>query len=115
MLDLDAGLMSDLGVGLGLMPGLGIRLGHRRGFSVAGRQPVGGARSDIRISIKAFINTTNCYISDLEEGEKTLLLYEGEGKLSKIRSRLIYRDFPGVRPCTGRDSTLARKRIGLVL
>ncbi len=56
-----------------------------------------------------------CYVSDLEEGEKTLLLHEGEGKLSRVRSRLIYRDFPGVRPCTGRDSTLARKRIGLVL
>ena len=41
--------------------------------------------------IKAFVNTTNCYVSDLEEREKTLLLYEGEGKLSRVRSRLIYR------------------------
>src|SRR6266699_2377310 len=32
-----------------------------------------------------------CYVSDLEEGEKTLLLHEGEGKLSRVRSRLIYR------------------------
>ena len=69
----------------------------------------------IRVPIKAFINATNCYVLDLEEGEKTLLLYEGEGKLSRVRSKLIYRDFPRVRPCTGRDSTLARKRIGLVL
>ncbi len=43
------------------------------------------------MSIKIFISATNCYVSDLEEGEKTLLLYEEEGKLSKIRSRLIYR------------------------
>ena len=41
--------------------------------------------------IKAFISATNCYVSDLEKGEKTLLLYEGEGKLSRVRSRLIYR------------------------
>ncbi len=41
--------------------------------------------------IKAFIDATNCYVSDLEEGEKTLLLYEGEGKLSRIQSKLIYR------------------------
>ena len=32
-----------------------------------------------------------CYVSDLEEGEKTLLLHEREGKLSRVRSRLIYR------------------------
>ncbi len=65
--------------------------------------------------IKAFVDTTNYYVSDLEEGEKTLLLHKGEEKLSKVQSRLIYRDFPKVRPYTGRDSTLARKRIGLVL
>jgi len=43
------------------------------------------------VSIKVFIDATNYYISDLEEGEKTLLLYEREGKLSRIRFRLIYR------------------------
>ena len=43
------------------------------------------------MSIKVFIDATNYYISDLEEGEKTLLLYEREGKLSRIRFRLIYR------------------------
>ncbi len=53
------------------------------------------------MSIKAFVSATNCYVSDLEEEEKTLLLYEGEGKLSKVWSRLIYRDFPRVRLCTG--------------
>jgi len=42
-----------------------------------------------------------CYVSDLEEREKTLLLHEGEGKLSRVQSRLIYRDFLGVRLCTG--------------
>ncbi len=41
--------------------------------------------------IKAFVGATNCYVSDLEKGEKTLLLYKEEGKLSRIRSRLIYR------------------------
>ncbi len=41
--------------------------------------------------IKAFVGATNCYVSDFEEGEKTLLLHEGEGKLSRVRSRLIYR------------------------
>ncbi len=41
--------------------------------------------------IKAFVSITNCYVSDLEEEEKTLLLHEEEGKLSKVRSRLIYR------------------------
>ncbi len=60
-------------------------------------------------------NRLQYYVSDLEEEEKTLLLYEGEGKLSRVRSKLIYRDFPRVRPCTGRDSTLVRKQIGLVL
>ena len=70
---------------------------------------------DIWMSIKTFVDTINCYVSDLEEGEKTLLLYKGEGKLSKVRFRLIYRDFPGVRLCTRRDFILAWKRIGLVL
>ena len=65
--------------------------------------------------IKVFVGVTNCYISDFEEEEKTLLLYEGEGKLSRVRFRLIYRDFPEVRLYTEWDSTLARKRIGLVL
>ncbi len=65
--------------------------------------------------IKVFVGATNCYVSDFVKGEKTLLLDEGEGKLSRVRSILIYRDFPRVRPYTGRDSTLARKRIGLVL
>ncbi len=32
-----------------------------------------------------------CYVSDLEEGEKTLLLHEEKGKLSRVQSRLIYR------------------------
>ncbi len=41
--------------------------------------------------IKVFVSATNCYVSDFEEGEKTLLLYEEEGKLSKVQSRLIYR------------------------
>ncbi len=71
---------------------------------------------NIQIIFESDLKTVyECYVSDLEEGEKTLLLHEGEGKLSRVRSRLIYKDFPGVRPCTGRDSTLARKRIGLVL
>ncbi len=34
---------------------------------------------------------TGCYVSDLEEEEKTLLLHEGERKLSRVRFRLIYR------------------------
>jgi len=41
--------------------------------------------------IKAFVDVINCYVLDLEEREKTLLLHEGEGKLSRVRSRLIYR------------------------
>ena len=41
--------------------------------------------------IKVFVGVTNCYVSDLEEGEKTLLLHEGEEKLSRVQSRLIYR------------------------
>ncbi len=63
----------------------------------------------------SFNNLWICYISDLEEGEKTLLLHEGEGKLSRVRFKLIYRDFPKVRPCTGRNSILTRKWIGLIL
>ncbi len=43
------------------------------------------------MSIKAFVDATNYYISDLKKGKKTLLLYKREGKLSKVRSRLIYR------------------------
>jgi len=85
--------MSNLGVRLGLMPGLGVGLEYGRGFSVVGRRPVGGVRSDIRVwgwglgirmSIKAFVNAINCYVSDLKEGEKTLLLHEGERKLSRV-------------------------------
>ncbi len=49
MLGLDAGLVSGLGVGLGLMPGLGAGLGYGREFSVAGRRPIGGAWSGIRV------------------------------------------------------------------
>ena len=49
MLDLDIRLVSDLGTGLRLIPGLDAELGHRRGFSVAGRRPIGGIRSDIRV------------------------------------------------------------------
>ncbi len=49
MLGLDAGLVSGLGVGLRLMPDLDVGLGRRRGFSVAGRRPIGGARLDIRV------------------------------------------------------------------
>ena len=49
MLNLDIGLISDLDAGLGLMPGLDAGLGHGRGFSVAGRRPIGGARLDIRV------------------------------------------------------------------
>ncbi len=41
--------------------------------------------------IKAFVDVTNCYISNLEKREKTLLLHKGKGKLSRVRSRLIYR------------------------
>ncbi len=41
--------------------------------------------------IKVFVDAINYYVSDLEEREKTLLLHEGEGKLSRVRSRLIYR------------------------
>src|SRR6266566_1148241 len=50
----------------------------------------------IRVPIKAFINATNCYVLDLEKGEKTLLLYKGEGKLSRVQSRLIYRFSKGL-------------------
>ncbi len=49
MLNLDAGLVSDLDIRLGLMPGLDTELRRGRGFSIAGRRPVGGARSDIRV------------------------------------------------------------------
>jgi len=37
-----------------------------------------------------------CYVSDLEKREKTLLLYEEEGKLSKVRFKLIYRFSKGL-------------------
>ncbi len=43
------------------------------------------------IHFDLFIKNNICYVSDLEEGEKTLLLHEGEGKLSRVQSRLIYR------------------------
>ena len=45
----------------------------------------------IWVPIKVFVSVTNCYISDLEEREKTLLLYEEEGKLLRVQSKLIYR------------------------
>src|SRR6266566_3050967 len=45
----------------------------------------------IRVSIKAFVGAINCYVSDLEKGEKTLLLYKREGKLLRVQSKLIYR------------------------
>ncbi len=70
-------LVADLSVGRGRISGSG-----------AG---VWGWGLGIRVPIKAFVSATNCYVLDLEEGEKTLLLYEGEGKLSRMRSRLIYR------------------------
>jgi len=43
------------------------------------------------VPIKVFVSVTNYYVLDLEEREKTLLLYEGEGKLSRVQSKLIYR------------------------
>jgi len=49
MLDLDAGLISDLDIELGLILGLDARLRRRRGFSVIGCRPVGRTRSDIRV------------------------------------------------------------------
>ncbi len=49
MLGLDAGLVSGLDTRLRLMPGLGAGLSRRYRFSVAGRRPVGGVRSDIRV------------------------------------------------------------------
>ncbi len=42
MLDLDVGLVSDLGIGLGLIPDLDTGLGRGRRFSVANRRPIGG-------------------------------------------------------------------------
>src|SRR6266566_8410577 len=47
--------------------------------------------SQRRYRSSCILNEMSCYVSDLEKGEKTLLLYKGEGKLSRVRSRLIYR------------------------
>ncbi len=49
MLGLDAGLISDLDIGLGLISSLNVGLGRRRGFSVADRRPIGKVQSDIRV------------------------------------------------------------------
>jgi len=49
MLNLDVGLVSDLGVGLGLMLDLGVGLGYGRRFSIASRRPIGGIQSNIRV------------------------------------------------------------------
>ena len=49
MLSLDARLVSGLGVRLGLISDLDAGLGHRRGFSVADRRPIGKTQSDIRV------------------------------------------------------------------
>ncbi len=41
-----------------------------------------------------------------KRGENSIVVWKKE-KLSKVQSKLIYRDFPRVRPYAGRDSTLA--------
>ncbi len=66
-------------------------LSARRGRISGSGARVWGWGLDIWVPIKAFVGATNYYVSDPEKGEKTLLLYKGEGKLSRVRSRLIYR------------------------
>src|SRR6266699_189872 len=102
--DIDAGsrlLVADLSVGRGRISGSGAR--------------VWGWGLGIRVPIKAFVDATNCYVSDLEEREKTLLLHEREGKLSRVRSRLIYRFSRGLSvPRAGLHSGAEADRSGTV-